>query len=263
MIRSGRRRLPWQITGLLLALGCAGCVTNTGRVFTDPPAPEKALERRVELARQYIGEGDWDNAKRNLAQAAAIDSNNAEVHEAFALVYQSTGEEELAEKSFRKAIQLNRKFSRARNNYAAFLFAQQRYQEAEKELELVVQDPLYTARPRAYMNLGLCRLQLDQPESAEQAFSRALSMDRTNTVALLEMAILRYDAGDYSAASRYYGVYRTAVRRQSARGLWLGIRLAQATGDRNAEGSYVLALGSLYPDSPEYREFLQARQDGE
>lgn len=263
MMPGGVWCLPQRVAGLLLVLVCAGCVTTTDRVFTDPPAPEKALERRVQLARQYIGEGDWDNAKRNLAQAAAIDDSNPEVHEAFALVFQSTGEKELAEQSFRKAIQLNRKFSRARNNYAAFLFAEQRYREAEQELEQVVQDPLYAARPRAYMNLGLCRLQLDKPEAAEQAFARALSMDRTNTVALLELAILRLQAGDYDSAGRYYGVYRTAVRRQSARGLWLGIRLAQATGDRNAQSSYELALGSLYPDSPEYQAFLQARQHGE
>lgn len=45
------------------------------------------------------------------------------------------------------------------------------------------------------------------------------------------------------------------MRQQSARGLWLGIRLARETGDRDAESSYALALVNLYPDSVEYQAF--------
>lgn len=255
--RQGRRVL------LTLVVLCAGCVTSTDTVFTTPPSPEEALERRVALARQYIGQLDWDNAKRNLAKAVAIDDRNAEVHEAFALVYQSTGEKELAEESFQKALRLDRDFSRARNNYAAFLYAEQRYADAEKQLEQVVKDTLYTGRTMAFVNLGLCRRQLDKPEAATEAFSRALAMDRANPIALLELAQLRFEAGDYSAANRHYGTYRTAVRPQSARGLWLGIRLARAMDDRDAESSYALVLGSLYPESAEFLDYQRMQRNGQ
>ena len=137
----------------------AGCVTTTEGGFTEEASPKKALEQRVELARQYIGEGNWEAAKRNLKLAYDIDPNNAYVYEAFALVYQSTGEYELAEESFKKALNLDPNFPRARNNYAAFLFSQQRYKEAAKQLELVVKDTLYSGRPLAFVNLGLCRVQ--------------------------------------------------------------------------------------------------------
>jgi type IV pilus assembly protein PilF len=246
----------------LVLLAVAGCVTHTERVFTQPPSPEKALKQRVELARQYIGDGNWEYAKRNLKQAANIDPQNAEVHEAFALVYQATGEYELAEEHFERAIRLDSAFSRARNNYAAFLYSRKRYAEAEEQLEHVVKDPLYTARTQAFVNLGLCRLQLQKEEDAEQAFRRALAMDRSNSVALLESAILRYDAGDYAQAEKYYGIYRTAVRQQSARGLWLGIRLAREEGDRNAEGSYAMALRNLYPGSAEFQAYQRAQGGG-
>ena len=43
---------------------------------------EATLNKRVALARQYIGVGDWDNAKRNLELAQEIDPENAEVFEA-------------------------------------------------------------------------------------------------------------------------------------------------------------------------------------
>jgi type IV pilus assembly protein PilF len=181
------------------------------------------------------------------------------VHEAFALVYQSTGEFELAEESFETAIRLDKNFSRARNNYAALLYSQGRYEDAEKQLEIVVADTLYKGRPRAFVNLGLCRAQNFDPVGAEEAFRRALTMDRTNSIALLELAHLRYDAGDYTTAARYYGTYRTVVKQQSARGLWLGIRLARQAGDRNAEGSYALALANLYPESAEYQSYKRTQ----
>lgn len=54
--------------------------------------PDATLDKRVALARQYIGVGDRDNAKRNFELAEEIDPQNAEVSEAFALFYQSAGE---------------------------------------------------------------------------------------------------------------------------------------------------------------------------
>jgi len=259
-ISQTRRFLPWLLCLLLAGIG--GCVTTTEGVFTEKADPQRALDERVALARQYIGEGNWEAAKRNLKLAYEIDPNNAQVHEAFALVYQSTGEYELAEDNFKTAIRLDPDFSRARNNYAAFLFSQKRYEEAEKQLEVVVKDSLYSARPQAFVNLGLCREQLFDPQGAEQAFVRALSMDRTNAIALLEMAQLRFEAEDIANARKYYNTYRSVVRQQSARGLWLGIRLARQGGDRDAESSYALALANLYPDSVEYQAYKRTQQSG-
>lgn len=247
---------------LVAVLFFAGCVTERESVFTEAPSPQKAMETRVSLARQYIGQGNWEDAKRNLKKAAELDSTNPEVYEAFALVYQSTGEFELAEESFQRAISLDKRFSRARNNYAAFLYGQERYREAEAQLREVVKDTLYSARPQAFLNLGLCRLKLFDERGAEEAFLRTLAMQPSNSTALLEVAQLRLDADDSRNAALYYDKYRDLVRQQSSRGLWLGIRLARATGDSDAESSYALALRNLYPDSPDYDAYRRS-VDGE
>ena len=86
-------------------------------------------------------------------------------------------------------------------------------------------------------------------------------MDRTNAIALLELANLRFEAGDYAAADRHYGVYRTLVRPQPARGLWLGVRLARAMNDRDSESSYAMALTNLYPDSAESRNYRRTQRN--
>ena len=98
-----------------------GCVTEHGGGTQMSSDPDAALDKRGALARQYIGVRDWENAKRNLELAQEVDPNNAEVFEAFALVYQSTGELEMAENQFRAAIKAEPTLSRARNNYTAFL----------------------------------------------------------------------------------------------------------------------------------------------
>lgn len=230
-----------------------GCVTEYSGGTQRTSDPDATLDKRVALARQYIGVGDWENAKRNLELAQEIDPQNAEVFEAFALVYQSTGEFERAELQFEAALKADPKLSRARNNYAAYLYSQGRYTEAEREFRRVTEDTLYSGRPMAFVNLGLCQLQLQDKVGAESAFTRALAMDRGNPVALLEMGFLRLEAGDTGDANRYHGAYKTVSPQQSPRGLLLGLMIADATGDQDALGSYELALRNLYPDSPEYK----------
>ena len=209
----------------LLAL-MAGCVTETQGPEPAVIDPEQAISQRVALARQYIGAGDWDNAKRNLELAASIDDNNPEVLEAFALVFQSTGEFELAEANFARALDLGAG-SRARNNYAAFLFSQGRYEESASEFRTVTADTLYSGRPRAFVNLGLALLQLDNTAEARQAFTRSLFMDSRNPTALLELTQISLTEGDVEAASGYYGSYRQSTRVQSARAWRLGLASTQ------------------------------------
>jgi type IV pilus assembly protein PilF len=96
-------------------------------------------------------------------------------------------------------------------------------------------------------------LQLGEKKEAEAAFTRALSMDRRNSVALLEMGFLRLEAGDTGEAARYHSDYRVTAPTQSPRGLLLGLEIARAAGDTDTLSSYELALRSLYPDSSEYR----------
>ena len=153
--RTGALARVWRATAASLALVLlSGCVTEYSGGTQMISDPEATLDKRVALSRQYIGVGDWENAKRNLELAQAIDPQNAEVFEAFALVYQSTGEFELAEQQFKAALKADPDLSRARNNYAAFLYSQGRFVAAEAEFARVTDDTLYNGRPRPLSILG-------------------------------------------------------------------------------------------------------------
>ena len=209
-----------------------GCVTEHSGGTQMSSEPDAALDKRGAPARQYIGVGDWENAKRNLELVQEVDPNNARVFEAFSLVYQSTGEFEMAENQFRAAIKGEPTLSRARNNYAAFLYSQGRFIEAERELYRVTEDTLWSGRPMAFVNQGLCRLQLEDSPGAKASLTRALSMNRRNPVALLEMGFLRVEAGDTNEAARYHGTYRTVSPQQSPRGLLLSLEIVDQRATR-------------------------------
>ena len=233
-----------HLCSLLIIALLAGCVVETSGPEPAAIDPEQALEQRVSLARQYIGTGDWENAKRNLELAAAIDADNANVLEAFALVYQSTGEFELAEYNFKEA-----------------LYARGRYLEAAEAFREVTTDTLYSGRPRAFVNLGLAALQTQQLEEAKSAFSRALSMEPRNSTALLELTQIEVTKGDVAAASGYYDRYRVGTRRQTARALILGVEIARLNGDANMEASNMLALRNLYAETPIYKAWTAAQKE--
>ena len=184
--------------------------------------------------------------------------DNAEINEALALVYQNTGELERADTAYKKAIRLDGSISRVRNNYAAFLYAQERYQEALKQLKLVVEDTLYERRAAAYMNLGRCYTKLNQYTQAKEAYKRSFLMDRRNIIVQLELAEVYFELKEFPDAQRFYDGFRQSVRQQPARALWLGIRLADQFDDRDAMSSYALALKNLYPRSKEYLAYKQA-----
>ena len=134
--RIGRLSVAGALCALLIA-PLSGCVTEYTSESPVSADLEATLNKRVALARQYIGVGDWDNAKRNLELAQEIDPENAEVFEASPLVYQSAGEFEMAESQFRAALKTDPTLSRARNNFAAFLYSQGRFSEAEREFSAV------------------------------------------------------------------------------------------------------------------------------
>ena len=141
--------------------------------------------------------------------------------------------------------------------YSAFLYSQGRYIEVELEFYRVTEGILYSRCPMALVDLRLRRCRLGYYAGAEAALTRAHLMDRRNRLAFLETGFLRLEAGDTDEAARYDGTYRTVSPQQLPRGLLLGLEIADQSGDRDALGSYELALRNLYPDFLECRAWME------
>ncbi|MCB1646003.1 MAG: type IV pilus biogenesis/stability protein PilW [Pseudomonadales bacterium] len=245
-----RLSLITVFTSLLLL---SACVTETSmpQKTVDKQAQLKAF---IDLGVGYIRNREYQRAKDNLQKALQLDPRSPDAHNLFGLVFQLEGEYEVADQYFRKAIEYDPYFTRARNNYGAFLYEQRRFEEAVQQLRVASEDRLYNLRPQVFENLGVALQRLDRKQEAEEAFTRAIQLNPEQPRSLLELSEIRYDQNQFLESRSFYRRY-VRGNQQSARSLWLGIRLARRFGDTNEEASLSLVLKNIFPASDEYAAY--------
>jgi len=245
-----------QIAFLFLCgLALASCVSST--TADDPKVDKKkALEAHVKLGMNYLQRGERDRAFRSFAKAEEIDARSAEAVQGQAMVHQLNGEREVADEKFKRALKLRSDFSEAsiKLSYARFLIESERCSDASPLLTDVSKDFNYSGRANALYLLGRCALIAKDIPRAKGAFEHALNLDPRGSASAIELAELLFDERDYANSKRMLDVY-SANARQSARSLWLGIRIERIFGNKDKEASYALALKNLHPYSKEYLEY--------
>lgn len=247
----------------VLMLFLQGCVTETTGGFNVEKSDADALQDYLQLATGYLEQNDLTNSKRHLANAAAIDPDSSQMHAVWGLVYAREGESRLADASFQRALRQDPANSKARNNYAAFLFSNSRFEDAYSELQRVVEDTGYDARPQAFENLGLAALRLNRPQDAETAFLRALQLNPNQLRSSLELTALYLAKPDVVQARNQYRNFLTLSQfyniPQTPRSLWTGIQLEAALGNRGNVEAYGQQLETNFASAPEiqlYKKLL-------
>jgi len=245
----------------LVAVLLQGCVTQTTGGFNVKRSDADALRDYLQLATGYLEQNDIANTKRHLANAADLDPDNSEIKAIWGLVYSREGETKLADESFQRALQLDPDNSKARNNYAAYLFAQNRFEDAYNELSRVVEDTRYEARPQAFENLGLAALRLNRLDVAETVFGRALQLNPNQLRSCLELVVLNLAKNNVQQARVYYRNYLTLLQLysipHSARSLWVGIQLEAALGNRGNVETYGRQLEANFASALEIQLYKQ------
>lgn len=242
-----------------ITLLLAGCVTvESPDSLERNKDPDKALKTYVTLGVRYLQQRNMEDAARTLKRAYDIDPDDAEVNNALALFYTVENEPEQVQKHYEAALKEDPEFSTARNNYAAFLFRQKRYEEALEQLKVAVKDYRYTRRYQSFENMGFCYLQLGDDKAAEKAFKRALQLNPRLPRSLMEMADISFTKGDHQSTDFYVKQLDKLPLKPTARQLWLEIQLSRVQGDQNKLASLELALKNLFPLSPEYKMYQES-----
>lgn len=248
----------WHWVALLGALLLAGCV-STGEESKFELDRDKALQSHVNLALKYIESKNRESARHHLRRAFELDSDSVDATFAMAMLYQLEGESKHAEEYFEKALDLDEDYTRARNNYGAFLFEQGRYQDAYEQFTIAVKDLDYDNRAQALVNLGRTALKLDKRQRAEASFEHANRLNPGLAVVKYELASLYFDEGDYAKAKQYLDAF-DQIAKPVPQTLLLDIKIERIFGNKDAEASHALILKNQYPYSPEYLEYKQMQK---
>ena len=260
------------IIGLIAIVGVltTACTTTTTSV-TRPGEPtatvpesredkkkakQEGLDLYVKIGLGYIRENNRKAARFNLRKAIEIDDRSAAAHDGLALLYQLEKENELAEEHYRKALKYDPDFTRARNNYGAFLLLNGKYEEAHKQFLIAAKDLDYDRRSRVYVSLGTTATHLGNTEEAVSAWERAINLDPNMAPAYFELAKTYFAENNLPRAKIYLDGY-SALAGPTAQSLWLGIRIERAFGNKDGEASKSLALKKMFPYSLEYLEYRE------
>ncbi len=227
----------------------------------DPAASARA---RVAIAAEYIQTNKPELALQSLERALVLDPKSPEAHNVMGVLLEKDDDFVKAEQNYRKALSLKPEYPQARNNYGVLLYRLKRYKEAMEQFSIAAADLSYERRETALEYVGKIALMLGDKEKAKVTFERALKLNSRLPDPALELATFAYDEQNYPEANRFYQRYLRAIDKdvQSARGLWLGIRLARLNHDTNALASYELVLKRLYANSEEYQAYLKSQNSG-
>ena len=235
---------------LLLLAGCAG-VTSGGALETDYEANEVA-QTNMRLGVAYMQDGNYEKALEKLLRARSADASYPMVHNMLGLLYQRLGESAKAEDSFEDGLDLAPNNPNLLNNYGQFQCRENRPDEAEEAFMKARKNPLNNNPARALTNAGTCAMRNDNLNRAESHYREALQLNPQQQLALIQMADIQYQNGEYLSARGYLQRY-LEVADHTPRSLWLGIRIENELGDADKVSSYGLLLKSNFPDSEEAR----------
>jgi type IV pilus assembly protein PilF len=163
---------------LLVALSCAslvGCATVSNN--------KEEAELRSRIGTGYLQRGNYPAALRELLRAEEADPQNVIVQNNLGLVYFMRERYDLAADHLEHAIKLNPKYTDARNNLARSLIELGRFDEAKRQLDVVLADLTYEDPPKAWINYGLIYFRKKDYELARQKFAEAIRLNRDNCLA--------------------------------------------------------------------------------
>ncbi len=249
--------LALSLTALLTA-----CVTTTDSRFTKKADPQRAVDDYVILGISYLRQGDHKMARKKIERALAIDPSSAPAHNAMALFWQDRGEAELADKEFLIALDLDSDYSPANYHYGRFLMVLGRSDSCDY-LRKAARDIHYSGRKSAFEDLGLCHYSQRDYKPAIAAYEKAWQLEGSSLIAALNLTAIYVDQKRFDLAQRWFKRLESGIKnsqqQHTALSLWLGIEIARANKDRDAEANYAFKLKKSFPQSDEYQRYKNLR----
>jgi type IV pilus assembly protein PilF len=236
----------FRLSTVILVFVLSAC--SSMQSGSDAQRARRIADANLQLGIAYMRQGDMDTAMVKLKKAVDEDPDSASANGAIAVLYDRIGETQLADKYFKRALSLSPDDPQTHNNYGEYLCRKGEYTRAVEQFNDAANEPLYPGIAAALTNAGVCAAKIPDAKQAEEYFRKALDHDPNFPYALLQMANLMLTQGNYLAARAYIQRF-DGVSAPTAESLWLGVRIENKLGDKNASGDYALQLKNNFPET--------------
>jgi type IV pilus assembly protein PilF len=235
---------------IFLLIACAGRETK----LSDEENPDNA-EKNVQLALHYLKEGNPQHALNKVLLALKQNPELDSAYDAAGRIYAEHNQPDLAEKYYKRAIELMPQDATPYNHYGQFLCNEKRFQEAEEVFLKGIKTETANAAEVAYANAGLCAIRVPDLERAAGYFRSALNVNPKMAVPYYQLARIDFKKEQFSQAQRnlqsylHYGV-------PTPKSLSLGIEIEGALGDTELQTEYARQLKENFPNAEETQQLM-------
>lgn len=238
----------------------ANSAADSGAIIGEVSPPRDRARVHNELAAAYYERGNMGVALEELRIALAADPNYAPAYNILGLVHMDLKENPQAQQSFERGLRIAPNDPDMNHNYAWFLCQTDREELSLRYFLAAIKNPLYASPQKSYALAGACALRKGDESAARDFFERALRLDANLPLALVNLAQMKYRAGELSAARGFVGRYNQIVE-PTAESLWLAVRIERRLGDRAAETKQSAELRRRFPGSKEYEDLVRGRYE--
>ena len=253
-------------------IGCAaalaGCATPGVpssspelRTASDQTDGDRRAAVRMELAAGYFSRGQAETALDEIKLALAAKPDLGSAYSLRGLIYASLGENQLADESFARALQINPRDADTLHNRGWTLCQRNRFDEAERQFEQALALPNYRDPLRTWLAQGVCQARAGKLEQAERSIQRAYELDPGNPTTALNLSEVLYRRGDYERARFYIRRVNGQSDLSNAQTLWLALRIERRIGNRNGAEDLGRQLRNRFPQASETSAYEQGRFD--
>jgi len=246
------------LAGLSLALLLVcGPATAQQSGQTDPMHDAARINARLGV--EYMKQGQLAIAQDKIDKALQQDSRDPGVQMAAGLLYEQLREPDKAEKHFRLALKYGSDNPEAQNALGAFYCRNGEAKKGEANFLEAARNPLYRTPEVAYTNAGVCARRAGRLKEAEEYLRLAVNQRNPYPEALLQMANVSFERGNYLQARAFLERYLQTTT-GTAGVLLLGYQVEAALGSQDGAREYATQLKSRFPESPEARTLEELAQ---
>jgi Flp pilus assembly protein TadD len=203
------------------------------------------VEAWVNLGYVELQRGSFEQARRDFVKARSLNANLPAPHHALGVLAELQGDGEVAERSYRRALEVDPGFASARANLARHLYDRGQYENAREQFQR-----LHEVAPEmvsGWAGEAECLLQLGRDAEAERAVDHARARLGDAPALLILVGRTRLAQGDYDGAEAILAGLVGDRDRARAGSAWAWIAVARV-GRQDVQGARAAAGAALAID---------------